>query len=55
MQLIHATPTGSYARQQGSKAVRVGVMDTGIDARNPDIAPNFDARLSRNFTLIAQR
>jgi lantibiotic leader peptide-processing serine protease len=51
MQMIHATPEGSYARQQGSKAVRVGVLDTGIDASHPDIAPNFDARLSRNFTV----
>jgi len=51
MQMIHATPQGSYARQQGSKAVRVGVLDTGIDASHPDIAPNFDARLSRNFTV----
>jgi subtilisin family serine protease len=51
MQMIHATPEGSYAVQRGSKAVRVGVMDTGIDASHPDIAPNFDARLSRNFTV----
>lgn len=51
MQMIHATPEGSYAEQQGSKAVRVGVMDTGIDASHPDIAPNFDAGLSRNFTV----
>ena len=38
-------------RQQGSHAVRVGIIDTGIDGRHPDIAPNFDARLSRNFTV----
>jgi lantibiotic leader peptide-processing serine protease len=50
MQMIGATPTGSYARQQGNKAVRVGVMDTGIDGSHPDIAPNFDRKLSRNFT-----
>jgi subtilisin family serine protease len=49
MQLIGATPSGSYARQQGSHAVRVGVMDTGIDGNHPDIAPNFDRALSRNF------
>jgi subtilisin family serine protease len=30
--------------------VRVGVIDTGIDGSHPDIAPNFDRRLSRNFT-----
>jgi subtilisin family serine protease len=50
MAQIGATPTGSYARDRGSKRVLVGVMDTGIDGTHPDIAPNFDARLSRNFT-----
>ncbi len=35
--------------QAGDKGVTVGVLDTGIDARNPDIAPNFDAKRSRNF------
>jgi lantibiotic leader peptide-processing serine protease len=50
MQLIGATPTGSYARDQGSHAVRVGVMDTGVDGNHPDIAANFDRFLSRNFT-----
>jgi subtilisin family serine protease len=29
----------------------VGIIDTGIDASHPDIAPNFDAALSRNFTV----
>jgi subtilisin family serine protease len=51
MQLMGATPSGSYARQQGSKAVRVGVMDTGVDGNHPDIAPNFNRTLSRNFTI----
>jgi lantibiotic leader peptide-processing serine protease len=50
MQLIGATPTGSYAHDQGSHAVRVGIMDTGVDGNHPDIAPNFDRYLSRNFT-----
>jgi lantibiotic leader peptide-processing serine protease len=50
MQMIHATTSGSYARQQGSHAVRVGVLDTGIDGSHPDIKPNFNERLSRNFT-----
>jgi lantibiotic leader peptide-processing serine protease len=49
MQLIGATPSGSYAQQQGSHGVRVGVMDTGIDGNHPDIAANFDRALSRNF------
>ena len=30
--------------------MRVGVVDTGIQGDHPDIAPNFDAALSRNFT-----
>jgi lantibiotic leader peptide-processing serine protease len=51
MQMIGATPAGSYARQQGSHAVRVGIIDTGIDGKHPDIAPNFDRALSRNFTV----
>jgi subtilisin family serine protease len=51
MQLIGATPAGSYARQQGSHGVRVGIIDTGVDGTHPDIAPNFDRALSRNFTI----
>ncbi|MEU0095694.1 S8 family serine peptidase [Kribbella sp. NPDC006257] len=35
--------------QPGKKAVKVGILDSGVDARNPDIAPNFDWSLSRNF------
>jgi lantibiotic leader peptide-processing serine protease len=49
MKMIGATANGSYRKQQGSKKVRVGIIDTGIDASHPDIAPNFDADLSRNF------
>jgi subtilisin family serine protease len=49
MKMIGATATGSYRKQPGSHAVRVGIIDTGIDASHPDIAPNFDHRLSRNF------
>ncbi len=33
----------------GNKKVKVGVMDTGVDGTHPDIAPNFDRKLSRNF------
>ncbi|HEY2636538.1 MAG TPA: S8 family serine peptidase [Solirubrobacteraceae bacterium] len=50
MKLIGATPSGSYRYAQGSHKVRVGVIDTGIDGTHPDIKPNFDKRLSRNFT-----
>jgi lantibiotic leader peptide-processing serine protease len=49
MKMIGATSNGSYRKQPGSKKVRVGIIDTGIDASHPDIAPNFDHRLSRNF------
>ena len=51
MQMIHATRDGSYAEQPGRKRVLVGIIDTGIDGSHPDIAPNFDAGLSRNFTV----
>ncbi|WP_308201287.1 S8 family serine peptidase [Carbonactinospora thermoautotrophica] len=36
--------------QAGDKRVLVGVIDTGIDGTHPDLAPNFNAKLSRNFT-----
>ncbi|MEU8195962.1 S8 family serine peptidase [Microbispora amethystogenes] len=49
MRMIGATPTGSYAKARGSHKVLVGVMDTGVDGRHPDIAPNFNRALSRNF------
>jgi lantibiotic leader peptide-processing serine protease len=49
MRMIGATSDGSYRKQPGSHAVRVGILDTGIDASHPDIAPNFDHQLSRNF------
>jgi lantibiotic leader peptide-processing serine protease len=51
MQAIHATTAGSYKTQQGTKEVRVGIIDTGVDGSHPDIAPNFDRALSRNFTV----
>ena len=50
MRMIHATPSESYRRQQGNHGVRVGIIDTGIDGSHPDIAPNFNGSLSRNFT-----
>jgi lantibiotic leader peptide-processing serine protease len=50
MQMIGATAQGSYALQQGSRAVRVGILDTGVDGSHPDVAPNFNKGLSRNFT-----
>ncbi|MFB9838860.1 S8 family peptidase [Actinoallomurus acaciae] len=50
MKLIHATTGGSYKKEPGDHRVLVGVIDTGIDGTHPDIAPNFDRALSRNFT-----
>jgi subtilisin family serine protease len=50
MQQIGATTEGSYRRAQG-RGVRVGIIDTGVDGSHPDIAPNFDAASSRNFTV----
>ena len=37
------------AHQDGDPRVLVGILDTGVDASHPDLAPNFDAELSRNF------
>jgi subtilisin family serine protease len=51
MAMINATPSGSYAIEPGKQGVLVGVLDTGIDGLHPDIAPNFDSALSRNFTV----
>jgi lantibiotic leader peptide-processing serine protease len=51
MRMIGATPDKSYEEQPGKKDVLVGVIDTGIDGTHPDIAPNFNAKLSRNFTV----
>ncbi|MET0145021.1 MAG: S8 family serine peptidase [Ilumatobacteraceae bacterium] len=50
MQQIGATAEGSYRYNPGNRGVRVGILDTGVDGTHPDIAPNFDGRLSRNFT-----
>jgi subtilisin family serine protease len=37
------------ARQPGDRRVKVGILDSGIDASHPDLAPNLDLGLSRNF------
>jgi subtilisin family serine protease len=50
MDMIRANPSGSYALQQGRREVLVAVIDSGIDGSHPDLAPNFNAALSRNFT-----
>jgi subtilisin family serine protease len=38
------------AVQPGDHGVMVGVLDSGVDATHPDIAPNLNVALSRNFT-----
>jgi subtilisin family serine protease len=48
MDMIDAA--AAHRIETGDKRVKVGIMDTGVDASHPDIAPNFDTRLSRNFT-----
>jgi subtilisin family serine protease len=50
MRMIDATPSGSYRVNQGRRGVMVGIIDTGVDGTHPDIRPNFNRALSRNFT-----
>ena len=47
MDMINAPQ--AHAITLGNKKVKVGVMDTGVDGKHPDLAPNFDRKLSRNF------
>jgi subtilisin family serine protease len=49
MAMIGATLDGAHKKATG-KQVTVGIMDTGVDASHPDIAPNFNWKLSHNFT-----
>jgi lantibiotic leader peptide-processing serine protease len=47
MEMINAFE--ARATEKGDK-VRVGILDTGVDASHIDLRDNFDSALSRNFT-----
>jgi subtilisin family serine protease len=40
----------AHTRTLGNRSVKVGIMDTGVQADHPDLHGNFDYRASRNFT-----
>ena len=40
----------AHTRTLGSAKVKVGIMDTGVQADHPDLHANFDYKASRNFT-----
>jgi lantibiotic leader peptide-processing serine protease len=50
MAMIHATKHESHNVQPGRRGVLVGILDSGIDASHPDLAPNLNRSLARNFT-----
>ncbi|NES14644.1 S8 family serine peptidase [Micromonospora sp. PPF5-17] len=47
LEMIHADQARRI--EPGDRRVTVGVLDTGVDASQPDLAPNFNWALSRNF------
>lgn len=47
MDMLKMSEVHKYSKGKG---VKVGIMDTGVDGHHPDIKPNFDFKLSRNFT-----
>jgi len=48
---MNVSLTGSYAVQRGRAEVVVAVLDSGIEADHPDIAPNLDLARSRSFAV----
>jgi subtilisin family serine protease len=49
LDMVHAFEARSV--QAGDKRVRVGILDSGIDVRQPDLAAQVDTSLSRNFAV----
>ncbi len=47
MRMINADK--AHATTLGSRRVRVGIIDTGVQGDHPDLHPNFDYDRSRNF------
>lgn len=51
MQTISTTANNSYKHQQNSHDVHMDVINTNINGSHPNIKPNFNTTLSRNFTI----
>lgn len=49
MRMVRATPKGSYSVDLGDRRVLVGVLDSGIDVRHPDLRRNVHRELSESF------
>jgi lantibiotic leader peptide-processing serine protease len=47
MRMVKADQANKTSK--GNRKVKVGIIDSGIDTSNPDLAPNVDLGLSRNF------
>lgn len=50
---VNASSTGSYAVQRGNRAVRVAILDTGLETTHPDLVPNLNFAESRAFVSAA--
>jgi lantibiotic leader peptide-processing serine protease len=50
---VNASDTGSYAVQRGNRAVRVAILDTGVEVTHPDLIPNLNFAESRAFVSPA--
>lgn len=50
MNMVDANFGRSYSVDRGDPRVLVGIMDTGLVAKHPDIKANLDREMSRNFT-----